>query len=170
MEGQFRDYTNYIIYSDGRIYSKIRKKFMTNKITKDGYSRMELYKDKKPKMFNVHRVIAEVFIDNPENKPFVNHIDGNKQNNKFENLEWVTQKENIEHAHRIGLSKKQKVNTGPLCKKVYMYVGDNLVNVFPSISEVKRQLGYQRYMIQKACENGHEFQGCFWRYNKTSND
>lgn len=170
MKGQFRDYSNYEVYSDGRIYSKTRKKFMTNKIMKDGYVRMEMYKDKKPKMLNVHRMVAEIFVPNPENKPFVNHIDGNKQNNDYRNLEWVTQKENIEHAYKTGLSKKQLKNTGPLCKKVYMYNGDKLMNVFPSISEVYRLLGYQRCCIQRACETGKLYKGCFWRHNRTSND
>lgn len=170
MKGQFRDYTNYIVYSDGRIYSKIRKKFMTNKIMKDGYCRMELYKDNKPKMYNVHRMVAEIFVPNPLNKPFVNHVDGNKQNNNCLNLEWVTQKENIEHAYKTGLSKKQLPNTGPLCKKICMYVNDNLIKVFPSISEVKRQLGYQRHAISKACKSGHEYKGYFWKFDRTSND
>ena len=97
MTGQFRDYINYIIYDDGRIYSKTRRKFMTNKIMKDGYVRMEMYKDKQPKMFNVHRVVAEVFIPNPEKLPEINHKDENKQNNTVENLEWCDRIYNINY-------------------------------------------------------------------------
>lgn len=166
MQGQFRDYDNYIIYDDGRIYSKNRKKFMTNKIMQDGYIRMELYKDKKPKMFNVHRIVAEIFIDNPENKPFVNHKDGNKQNNKVENLEWVTQKENIEHAFRMGLSKYQLKNTGILCKKVNQFDSDmNLIKQWPSIIEINRSLGYNRQYITNACKTHKLYKNFYWEYN-----
>lgn len=58
--------------------------------------------------FKIHRLIAEAFIPNPENKPHINHIDGNPKNNSIDNLEWCTHSENILHAHRIGLLKNKK--------------------------------------------------------------
>ena len=71
--------------------------------TRQGYMEYCLHKNNKVKRVCVHRVLAKHFIQNPENKPFVNHIDGNKSNNNIENLEWVTRQENVEHAVRTGL-------------------------------------------------------------------
>jgi len=63
----------------------------------DGYKMIWLITDGKSKKFRVHRLVAEAFIPNPDNKPEVNHIDGNRTNNTVTNLEWVTSKENTDH-------------------------------------------------------------------------
>lgn len=70
---------------------------------KDGYKFVTLRIDGKTVYKRVHRLVAEIYIPNPEGKPFVNHIDGNPANNCVNNLEWVTNKENIIHAFKIGL-------------------------------------------------------------------
>lgn len=69
----------------------------------NGYLRCGMNIDGKPKSYLVHRLVASAFIPNPENKPFVNHIDGNKHNNNVENLEWCTKSENEKHAWLNGL-------------------------------------------------------------------
>ena len=73
---------------------------------KDGYMNVSLYKDGKQKQHKVHRLIAQAFILNPQNKKQVNHIDGNKAHNVVWNLEWCTCKENINHAVKTGLHPK----------------------------------------------------------------
>lgn len=76
---------------------------MKPKLMVNGYLQVGLRKHSARKWFCVHRLVAIHFIENPDNKPQVNHIDGNKLNNTVENLEWVTEKENQNHATRLGL-------------------------------------------------------------------
>lgn len=92
------------------------KRIRTGRIIKaqivKGYYNIELCQNGIRKRYNVHRLVALTFCENQYNKPQVNHIDGNKLNNHCSNLEWVTSKENTQHAVRIGLKKgseKQKM-------------------------------------------------------------
>lgn len=68
---------------------------------REGYIRVNLFSNGKKKRYFIHRLVAEAFIPNPENKPQVNHKDGNKQNNELSNLEWVTNSENQLHSYYI---------------------------------------------------------------------
>lgn len=101
----------YQISNYGRIKSFPRNgtgkeiKILRPEITKDGYLRISLHMNDKIKRFFIHRLVALTFIDNYENKPYVNHKDGNKFNNYFENLEWSTVAENNQHAYDAGLKK-----------------------------------------------------------------
>lgn len=80
------------------------------KVKKDrlGYSRVKLSKNGISNLKYIHRIIAEAFIDNPKNKGEVNHIDGNKDNNKTSNLEWCSRSENVKHAFELKLHKTLK--------------------------------------------------------------
>lgn len=96
---------DYKVSNTGKVYSNRRNKEMKLKTTKDGYKALTLSKPNKRKEFTVHRLVALAFIDNPENKPQVNHINGIKDDNRASNLEWSTQSENQLHAYTTGLQK-----------------------------------------------------------------
>jgi hypothetical protein len=78
-------------------------RILNYKALKDGYQRVNLVKDSKVHYLRAHRLISEAFIPNPENKPHINHINGVRDDNRLENLEWVTHQENAQHAHDTGL-------------------------------------------------------------------
>lgn len=97
-------FENYQVTSWGRVYDKKHERFLKPEIHAKGYLRVDLYQDGQRVHKKVHRLVAEAFIANPENKPQVNHIDGNNQNNSITNLEWVTDEENKEKAKELKAS------------------------------------------------------------------
>lgn len=90
------------VKSLGNEYRK-KEKYLKLQYSRDGYQRLGLRKSGVAKCEYIHRLVAIAFIPNPLNKPQVNHIDGNKQNNKVNNLEWVTPFENTHHAYKNNL-------------------------------------------------------------------
>ena len=103
-------YENFEISNDGQLRNVKTGTVYKQHINKEGYNQVcvSLGGRNKKKVFKIHKAVAETFIDNPKNKSDVNHKDGNKQNNTNSNLEWMTSKENMEHASQNGLLK-------PLC-------------------------------------------------------
>lgn len=83
-----------------------RGRTLKQKTDKSGYKRVSLWRGKVHRDFLVHRLVCDAFHWNPELKPDVNHIDGNPANNRAENLEWATPKENLMHAYRHGLNRE----------------------------------------------------------------
>ena len=104
IEAKYIPGTDYLVYSDGRIWSNKTHRFM-KQCSNGRYMKVALCIKGKLKQFLVHRLVAKSFVPNPENKREVNHIDGNKTNNKVSNLEWVTARENQIHAVKTGLKK-----------------------------------------------------------------
>ena len=90
----------YLIYEDGRVYSLVYEKFINQYNNGIGHIACKLknYETKVRKQFYIHRLVAIHFIENDNNLSDVNHIDGNKENNNYLNLEWLSRKQNMQHA------------------------------------------------------------------------
>lgn len=95
--------TNYAINEEGQCYNLKTQKFLLGTVKNTGYKMVLLTLPDGKRSFSIHRLVAEAFLPNTENKPYVNHKDGNKLNNHVSNLEWVTSSENHYHAIQNGL-------------------------------------------------------------------
>ena len=90
--------TKYAISNKGVLINVKNGKKLKTSINKNGYLEVQLSTNGIRKSYRIHRLVALMFLNNEENKPYVNHKDGNKLNNCVDNLEWVTSKENKQHA------------------------------------------------------------------------
>lgn len=120
-------YPGYVIYEDGRIYSMKRNIFMKIQKHYKGYEIVGLWHpDKKRKVVKVHRLLAQAYIPNPENKPQVDHINRIKDDNRKENLRWVNRFQNSHNIdvridNELGLKNIQKTKKGFYCIRIIRY-------------------------------------------------
>lgn len=135
---QIDRYPNYWVSTYGRVYSVKRGIILKPFHDSWGYLNVVLRNENGGHTTKVARLVALAFIPNPCNKEQVNHIDGDKENNHVENLEWATCSENIRHAVATGLNDHSSYNAGKQKKRVRD--ADTGV-VFESISECARKLG-----------------------------
>lgn len=146
-----------------------------------GYMRTRIFKGKVRTTIKVHREVAKAFIPNPENKPEVNHKDGDKRNNAYWNLEWATPKENTEHAYATGLKEK----TRERCRQMGLTIGkaalererekrktkiisiaeDGTEKEYESQSQASKELSIAQSNIHKALNGQRKTAGGYrWRY------
>ena len=162
--------TNYEISDKGDVKSLRKNKILTPKKNHDGYLRIQLWDHGKCRFVSIHRLVAEAFLENPNNLPFVNHKNGIKNDNRVENLEWVTQKENIGHSWKTGLSKSQLNNKATSKAIIQLDFDGNVVKIYPSTMEIERNLGIAHSNISYACKHNKKIKGFYWKYVETSND
>lgn len=128
-----------------------------------GYMKTMLLFDGKSKTVKVHRLVAEAFIPNPENKPQVNHIDGNKANNRADNLEWICNIDNAHHAIENGLFENSYKATAQANEKrkrpILARRDDGEQLVFDSINSASRELGLHRSHIQSVLKGNRNHTG-----------
>lgn len=106
----------YLVSDQGDLFSIRSGRVLKPNISKDGYWKVVLSDHGKRQTLRVHRLIAEAFVPNPQRKSVVNHKDGNKLNNRADNLEWVTVLENTIHAVETGLLKGLPGESNPMSK------------------------------------------------------
>jgi hypothetical protein len=134
---------NYFISNKGRY--KNEKGVVVDLKVSAYYKILSFKTNGKPIRHALHRLVALLFIPNPDNKEFVNHIDGNKLNNSADNLEWITKSENTKHAHSLGLITK-------VCRKINQYdKNNNFIAQFNSIKEASEHFSVHTSSIGKLC-------------------
>ena len=127
-----------------------------------GYNTVKLNKDGKTKKKNVHRLVAEMFIDNVKNKKTVNHKDGNKQNNCVENLEWATYGENNKHAYDV--LKKKGAFCGKATPNSRKVIRLDTNEIFRSVRAAAFSVGVNQSSLCEALLRGVKCKNIEWRY------
>ena len=192
MEEQWRDIKGfeglYEVSNLGRVRTKPRKilqRFKYNyhtlpvkeRILKQhklrGYYGVGLWKDNKMYNKQVHRLVALTFIDNPNNYPIVNHKDGNKLNNRIDNLEWCTYSHNTNEAYRLGLNNISEKHIEQIRKLGYksgkkvaqMDLEGNIIKIYNSGRQASLELGISQGNISLCCNGKKEkTNGYKWKY------
>ena len=148
--GRVRSLDRLVTYADGsnRLH---RGRILKAAADKDGYYRVIL-SDIQHSNRLVHRLVAEAFIDNPDHLPEVNHKDENKQNNIVSNLEWCTDKYNVNYGTGLTRRADTQRNDPDQSKPVIQYTKDGQkVAEYPSIKEAVRQTGIKKDTISRSC-------------------
>lgn len=129
-----KDYENYEVSDSGLVRNRKTGRELKG-LDNRGYLRVCLYKYDKQTFKSIHRLVAETFIPNPDKKPEVNHINEIKCDNRIENLEWMTSKENMNYGNR---SKRQAVSKS---KPIIVIYRDNTYEYYPSATICAEELG-----------------------------
>lgn len=165
-----KGFENYKVSNTGKVYSLAKSKVMKPWVINSGYHVIALVDKGISKRNLVHRLVALNFIDNPLNKPQVNHIDGNKLNNNVDNLEWTTASENINHNKVLGRldthtarAELNKVQTKAV-NQLDIETG-KVIATYNTIREASKETGSQDGKITMVCQGKRKtHNGYSWEY------
>lgn len=164
---EWKDIAGYELYYQisniGQVKRKDTGKILKNNI-RNGYEYVTLCVNGQRKKFYVHRLVAIAFIPNPKSYEQVNHKDGNKSNNKVDNLEWCTQKENLMHAFRTGLNTPTIENLIRFDRKPVIRIEDG--KWFSGVTEAANQMGVCEAAMSKCLNKGLSATCCgyHWKF------
>lgn len=156
-------YDSYEVSNKGNIHNKKRKSTNLKPSNRGEYKAISLYnpKTKEDDKKSIHKLVAKAFVDNPDNKPYVNHKDGNKHNNKADNLVWATARENTNHAIQTGLIKTHRQRVG----KYESNGSEEPLAIYNSIKEAAEANNCDRSGISKVCNGKADTcGGYFWKH------
>lgn len=169
--GKIRSCERKIFYKKGSPRSSYKteaSKIMSQHLSSSGYYVVTFGSGGKHRTFSVHRIVAQAFILNQENKPQVNHIDGNRLNNCANNLKWATASENGLHAYKNGLSRRLKGELSPHKVAVLQFEKDGtFVKKWPCMVEAARALNGEKAGIHAVCcgrKHHKTYKGYIWKY------
>lgn len=158
--GRVRSLDRTVVYSDGREYfyeSKILIPYKNN----SHYLMVNLCKNGKSKSYLIHRLVAEAFIPNTENKKEIDHINTNKSDNRVDNLRWVTRKENCNNPISIENNRNAQ-QSKPILQ---LDLNGHFINKWKSVREVEREIGYIHNNISRCCNGKYKTAyGYIWKY------
>ncbi len=150
--------TNYEISDQGNVRHVNKNTTLTQGLN-NGYKQVTLRLNGKSKIVAVHRLVATEFLGNDEGKATVNHINGNKIDNRLANLEWSTQKENVHHSMKTGLNRVR------VCPITQFSMDGKEIAKFSSIREIEEKFKYDRSLIIRVCKGkGKSGYGYTWKY------
>ena len=179
-----KNFENYQITDDGRVWSKITKKWLKPLINNSGYHQVRLNKDGKYYMKCIHKLVAEAFIPNPNNYNEVDHVDTDLNNNTVSNLRWCNRLINnnnpLTKQHRSEAAKgkvqseetknkrsKLMINNSKISKQVYQYtLNGDLVAVWKSTMDCERN-GFNHSEVCKCCNGTRgriSYKNYIWKY------
>lgn len=125
------NFENYLVNEEGVVVNSVKGNTLTPSLNENGYLYICLWKNNKGYTKTLHRIVAKAYVPNPNNKPIVNHIDANRANPHKDNLEWVTQSENISHAYKLGtMAQKKKLTDLQLKECLFRFLsGDSMTHL-----------------------------------------